>query len=207
MMEELDLLKKDWKKSEHNYQQISEDTIYKMLQKGSSSIVKWILIISILEVLVWSLISIVYNADDYLVNLNSKNLNDYFKYLTIFNYIIIALFIVIFYKNYAAISTTKSTKLLMSDILKTRQTVKYYVWYNLAIITISMIFGFFLAFNTNPEIQKLLENRTIFIFSVVICIFALAFFIVIFWLFYRLIYGILLEKLLNNYKELKKIDL
>jgi len=29
----------------------------------------------------------------------------------------------------------------------------------------------------------------------------------IFWLFYRLLYGILLRKLYNNYKELKKIDL
>jgi len=29
----------------------------------------------------------------------------------------------------------------------------------------------------------------------------------IFWLFYRLLYGILLKKLYRNYKELEKIDL
>jgi dolichyl-phosphate-mannose--protein O-mannosyl transferase len=29
----------------------------------------------------------------------------------------------------------------------------------------------------------------------------------LFWLFYRLLYGILLRKLNTNYKELKKIDL
>ena len=46
-MEELDLLKKYWKKSEDTFEQVSEVEIYKMLHKKSSSIVKWILIISI----------------------------------------------------------------------------------------------------------------------------------------------------------------
>ncbi len=207
MMEELDLLKKDWKKNENTFSQISEDDIYKMLHKGSSSIVKWILVISIVEVLLWTLISVIYNADEYFVEIHSEYLIDYFKYLTIFNYGVIAVFIYLFYKNYAAISTTTSTKKLMSDILKTRKTVQYYVWYNLAMIAVSMIIGFVLAFNINPEINKLLTNQKVYIFSIVLCVFALAFFLVVFWLFYRLIYGILLRRLLNNYKELKKIDL
>ena len=49
MMEELDLLKKDWKKSETNFQQKTESDIYKMLQKKSTSIVKWIFIISLIN--------------------------------------------------------------------------------------------------------------------------------------------------------------
>jgi hypothetical protein len=40
-------------------------------------------------------------------------------------------FIYLFYKNYIRISTIASTKQLMKDILKTRKTVQYYVWYNL----------------------------------------------------------------------------
>ena len=47
-MEELDLLKKDWKKNENSFEQISEVDIYKMLHKKSSSIVKWIFYISLL---------------------------------------------------------------------------------------------------------------------------------------------------------------
>ena len=50
-MKELDLLKKDWQKSDNSFEQVSEIEIYKMIHKKSSSIVKWILIISILEVL------------------------------------------------------------------------------------------------------------------------------------------------------------
>jgi DNA-binding CsgD family transcriptional regulator len=44
-------IKKDWQKSDNSFNQISETEIYKMIHKKSSSIVKWILIISILEVL------------------------------------------------------------------------------------------------------------------------------------------------------------
>ena len=53
-MKELDLLKKDWKKNANSFEQISETEIYKMIHKKSSSIVKWILIISILEILFWT---------------------------------------------------------------------------------------------------------------------------------------------------------
>ena len=47
-MKELDLLKKDWQKNDA-FEQVSEVDIYKMLHKKSSSIVKWIFIISILD--------------------------------------------------------------------------------------------------------------------------------------------------------------
>jgi hypothetical protein len=38
----------------------------------------------------------------------------------------------------------------MKDILKTRKTVQYYVWYNLAMIGVLLIIGFALFFY-NPE--------------------------------------------------------
>ena len=50
-MKELDLLKKDWQK-DTAFEQVSEVEIYKMLHKKSSSIVKWILIVSLLEFVV-----------------------------------------------------------------------------------------------------------------------------------------------------------
>ena len=207
MMEELDLLKKDWKKNEHSYQQISEVDIYKMLHKKSSSIVKWILIISILEVTLWTTISLVFNADEYLKSMNGEFMIEYCRYLNLFNYAVIAVFIFMFYKNYIAISTITSTKQLMKDILKTRKTVKYYVWYNLGMIVVSMIIGFILAFSLNPKIHELTSNNKIFIFTVLFCAVALVLFVGVFWLFYRLLYGTLLRKLFKNYNELKKIDL
>jgi hypothetical protein len=43
--------------------------------------------------------------------------------------------------------------------------------------------------------------------SMVVLILATAFLTCAFWLVYKLIYGILLKRLQNNYEELKKIDL
>jgi len=49
MMDELELLKKDWQAKDEHLPKLSYNDIYTMIWKKSSSIVKWILIISILE--------------------------------------------------------------------------------------------------------------------------------------------------------------
>lgn len=212
-MEELDLLKKAWQKDTHKYEQISETEIYKMLHKKSSSIVKWILIISIIEVLFWILVSVIWNTDDYIKKLHAENTIVYFKAFNIINYAIIMFFIYRFYKNYIKISTTASTKQLMQDILKARKTVKYYVWYNLGMITVSFIAGFVIAFCYNPEMESLKykitheESHMTLFKTVGFLLLIIVIFVFIFWLIYLLLYGILLRKLNTNYKELKKIDL
>lgn len=207
MIEELDLLKKDWKKSESSFQQITEVDIYKMIHKRSSSIVKWILIISILEVLLWTSVNVVFNTDDYLRQMHGEHLINYLKALTIFNYVVIAIFIYFFYINYRNISTTNSTKQLMKDILKTRKTVKYYVWYNLGMIVLSSIAGFILAFSINPKMSQITHNMKAMVITICVLAVFLIVFVGVFWLFYYLIYGTLLRKLFKNYNELKKIDL
>ncbi len=209
-MKELDLLKKDWQKN-NTFEQVSEVEIYKMLHKKSSSIVKWIFIISILEILLWTSISVFFNTDDYLKNIKHEELDVYFEVLTYFNYAVVLVFIYLFYKNYVAISATVSTKQLMKDILKTRKTVQCYVWYNLAMVGLSMMMGFFMAFTYNPEVVVLMDkvgnNTKVMVITIGLFILIIAAFLGIFWLFYRLLYGILLRRLYANYNELKKIDL
>jgi hypothetical protein len=210
IMKELDLLKKDWQKN-NAFEQVSEVDIYKMLHTKSSSIVKWIFIISILEILLWTSISVFFNTDDYLKNIKHEELDMFFEALTILNYAVILVFIYLFYKNYVSISTTVSTKQLMKDILKTRKTVQCYVWYNLGMVALSLMIGFFMAFNYNPEVvvlmDKIGDNTKVIVITIGIFALIIAAFLGIFWLFYRLLYGILLRKLYANYSELKKIDL
>ncbi len=212
-MDELDLLKKAWKKDTHSFEQVSETEIYKMIHQKSSSIVKWILIISLLEFALWAAVGILFNTDDAIKNLHAENFSIYLKVFTYVNYVVVVWFIYCFYRNYTKISTTTSTKQLMQDILRTRKTVQYYVWYNLSMIFISTIMGFIMAFVYNPKMNALKDKiaheenyRTL---SITICIIVLTtvVFVGIFWLFYRVLYGILLRKLQANYKELKKIDL
>ncbi|HEX8562197.1 MAG TPA: hypothetical protein VF676_04375 [Flavobacterium sp.] len=210
-MEELDLLKRDWKKNEHAFSQLSETEIYKMLHKKSSSIVKWIMIISVLELILWTVVGLLGNTDDFLANIGQDWVTVFFKTLNVFHYIVIVVLIYLFYKNYVRISTTASTKDLMHDILRTRKTVKFYVWYNLVMMALSLIVGFAINLKYNPEIHQMLEKfneNTGFMagvmFGMAICMIVI---VGLFWLFYRLLYGILLRRLLSNYKELKKIDL
>jgi polyferredoxin len=209
-MKELDLLKRDWQKND-TFEQVSEVEIYKMLHTKSSSIVKWIFIISILEILLWTSISVFFNTDDYLKNIKHEELDLYFEALTYFNYAVILVFIYLFYKNYVSISTTVSTKQLMKDILKTRKTVQCYVWYNLGMAALSLMIGFFMAFTYNPEVAVLMDkignNTKVMVITIGVFALIIAAFLGIFWLFYRLLYGILLRRLYANYSELKKIDL
>lgn len=209
----MDLLKKAWQKDSHKYEQVSETEIYKMLHTKSSSIVKWILIISIVEVLFWTAISVCYSTDEYMKKLHAESTIVYFKVLNFINYVVILYFIYRFYKNYIKISTTASTKQLMQDIIKTRKTVQHYVWYNLGMIVVSLIAGFGIAFAYNPKMEllkdKIAHEDNYHTLIIILAIMLLACIVVVgvFWLFYRLLYGILLRKLNANYRELKKIDL
>ena len=208
-MEELDLLKKAWQKDSHKFEQVSETEIYKMLHTKSSSIVKWILIISIIEVLFWTIVSVVWNTDELLIKMHASSLSLYFQIVNFVNYAVILWFIYNFYKNYIKISTTASTKQLMHDILRTRKTVKHYVWYNLAMILLCLVTGFTMAFNYDPVLKNKISHETNYqtICLIGILILASVVIIFVFWLIYLLLYGILLRKLNKNYKELKNIDL
>jgi hypothetical protein len=209
-MKELDLLKKDWQKNSDSFQQISENEIYKMIHRKSSSIVKWILIISILEISFWTFSNLFINTDDVLRKMNHPEIVTALEFLTYFNYVVVLIFVYIFYKNYRTISTTIATKSLMSAILKTRKTVQYYVWYNLGMIVITAILSFFIAFVYNPDMEFLREKlamngKAMFVTIGILFLVILGFF-GLFWCFYRIIYGTLLRRLYSNYKELKKID-
>ena len=205
-MKELDLLKKAWKKDTTSFEQVSEGAIYNMLQKKSSSIVKWILIISIIEFIILRGSDLLVLLDDkYKNELNLVHLYNFEVIITAINFVVLSLFIYLFYKNFKTINTGSSVKKLMKDILNTRKIVKYYVWYNLLLVSISSAIGVCFEIKNNIKFHLLYEKHEGLFISVGLAIIALS--ILLFWLFYKLLYGILLNKLNNNYKELLKIEL
>ena len=204
-MDELDLLKKDWKKQEGSFQQIGEKEIYGMLHKRSSSIVKWILIISILEFLFLRLLDLsIFLDDEYSNRMKEHHIYDFEKFVTIFNFVVLLVFIYYFYRNLKAINSSSSVKKLMQDIINTRKIVKYYVWYNLVLVGITSAIVIYSQFMYDKNINHLYDKYQLFFilggFFFVIII------LLLFWLFYRLLYGILLRRLQKNYNELQKID-
>lgn len=213
-MDELELLKKDWETSSKNYPELDKKTIYKLINKRSSSLVKWIFIISLLELVFWALISFVTSDAESLEQLKSYNVEHIIYPLTVFGYLVLGYFFYVFYKNYKNISTTEDTKLLMERILKTRKTVKHYVIFNLVFMYISIIIGVFIEITNNPEVQALIngidadgtKNVTIFYLIIVgVSILAMVLITALLLGFYYLIYGLLLKRLKANYKDLKEL--
>lgn len=212
MTEELDLLKKAWKKDAHSYQEVSEQQIYAMIHKRSSSIVKWILMISIAELIVWSGISFLFVDENYLKTLEMYHIDTLFKGLTFLNYAIVIVFIYLFYKNFKTISTTDTVKMLMYSIIKTRKTVQYYIWYNLSMFAIIFVVVVISQITYDPNLNSVIENNKDLDPQTFWIILGLTYFVLfaitfgLFWLFYKLIYGFLMRRLLNNHQELKKIN-
>ncbi|HEA31052.1 MAG TPA: hypothetical protein ENH91_13850 [Leeuwenhoekiella sp.] len=212
-MDELELLKKDWKKQEASLPHIKAEMLYGMIHKRSSSLTKWILIIAILEFIFWVGLNVITSTKDSIENLKSLHFYKINIALTITNFAIILFFIYRFYKNYKVIQTTDSTRRLMQKILKVRRTVNYYVIYNLSFLFTSAIMVMTAMYFYDPKVKKLLEiseNGQGSITSWGLVLLSAGFIIillVVFWLFYKLLYGILLTRLRRNYKELNKLEL
>lgn len=203
-MKELDLLKKDWQKTQSQFKEVSENEIYSMIHKKSSSVVKWILIVSIIEFVVLNGIGL-FLSDDF-----TKKFTELHPYLNIFekvNYLIVLGFIYLFYRNYKSISVVDSSKKLIEAILNTRKIVNIYIIWNIAIGSFFGVFGaidgFTAAYSKNNSLKAHIEPVTMAI-SVAV---SLLIIIPIIWVFYKLVYGWLLRNLSKNYEELKKINL
>jgi amino acid transporter len=212
-MDELELLKKDWQKEDSKYPKLTYNEIYKMILKKSSSIVKWIFIISLLEFVFWTLISFGLKDTESMKRFQEYDADIILIPLSVLGYIILAYFFYLFFKNYKTISATDTAKSLMENILKTRRTVKHYVAFNLIYLVVATVLVLFIEFDQDQQlIGKLNEasaNGDVFKFyaTMIISVFVvLAVFIVILLLFYYLIYGLLLKKLNTNYRELKKLE-
>jgi hypothetical protein len=212
-MEELDLLKKHWTKGEDVFQQVSEQQIYKMIHKNSSSIVKWIFIISILEFLLWSVISFCMKDGEIMRQFDTYQVEHIMTPLLIVGYLGLFYFFFQFYMNYRKITATDNVQKLINTILKTRKKVHQYVWFNIIYAVISVIIVLFIQFNYDQKLIDLIEvseksnnSMLIYVIYTAITVVFLAILIAFIWVFYRLVYGILLKRLYKNYEELKKIN-
>ncbi|WP_242085214.1 hypothetical protein [Aestuariivivens sediminis] len=212
-MDELEVLKKDWNKQDQRFRKLSYGEIYKMILKKSSSIVKWIFIISLLEFVFWFVISFLLKGTSVSRKVEALEMDHILIPLSVVSYIILIYFFYLFYKNYRNISATDNTKSLMENILKTRRTVKYYVIFNLVALVIGTVIGTFYALRHSPEFSEKMAIATsqddtfkIYAGTVIAIVIALAITILFLLVFYYLIYGLLLKRLNKNYRELKKLE-
>ncbi len=202
-MDQLEKLKGVWHDQNDLSIKFTKSDIFDMIQKKSSSVVKWILIVSIIEFILPNLLLL------FTDNTASKKLHDTYDLngimlnYTILYVIIIIGFIYYFYKNYKNISADNSVKDLLYSIILTRKTVKYYINTNLTLAAVIGLHVFYKVFNSSVFMDKLPENTNMLtVWATAIAVFAFVLFL--FWCVYKIVYGFFLRKLNSNYKELLK---
>lgn len=211
-MDELDVLKKQWQSRDQDLPKLTYKEIYNLLLKKSSSIVKWIFIISILELLFWvGLIFIL--PESYMDVTEELGMGNMIFYSNIVHFLIFITFIIFFYKNYRTIQVTDSTKTLMKSILRTRKTVRYFVYYNIGMFIVSSIVMNIIYYMNSDKLYELMDfassgipQENFALFFIISQVIVGILFVGVLMLFYWLVYGLLLRRLKSNYTELKKME-
>lgn len=210
-MDELDKLKTAWKSQDYSEHKVSTADIYKMLHAKSSSYVKWIFYISIIEFILVIILNLFVDNDKYLSIFNEMGMKTSLQIMTVISYAIMIIFMVLFYQNYKKICVDCDARTLMNRILKTRKTVKTYIYFNIGFMLFSMfimLYGIFSSAENTSLYKKMSDipeefSTNIFIISLVV---ATLLMVGVLLLIYRLIYGVLLRRLKKNYKELEQLE-
>ena len=211
---DLENYKKAWENQTEENQKVTKEEVYKMTKSKSSSIVKWIFIVGIIEFAFWLTLNAVFSNYEGLKVYEELNMMQYLNFLYYINFAVVVIFLYYFYKNYSSISTIDNTKSLMNKIIKTRKTVKYYVNFNV-LATLFAVFLFNILIISTPngietmlaaDNVKLDDTKNLMAIYIISQAIAVAIMILFLIGFYYLLYGIMLKKLKRNYKELAKLE-
>lgn len=214
-MDELELLKKDWKENKSDdFKNYTEKELFAMTKKRSVSIAKWVFIIALLELGFWFLIGYLMPSSsedkEYYEVLNNIPLikgilyvlGEFAVYLP---YVFIGLLLYLNFK----IKREENPKKLMEKILLMKKCIQWYIRIFLgeivAFFIISMILSFYIESNSLEGAE--LEELYLFAFVMFIPLLMIIFIFALFLRFiYHLVYGNLLHKLKQNYEELSRME-
>ena len=214
-MDELELLKKDWKENKSDdFKNYTEKELFAMTKKRSVSIAKWVFIIALLELGFWFLIGYLMPSSsedkEYYEVLNNTPLIKGILYVmdmisTLSPFVFIGL---VLYLNFK-IRTEENPKKLMEKILLMKKCIQWYIRIFLGEIVVFFIISLILIFYTKYYTLEAEEIEGLYFFAFVMFI-PLLMIIFIFALFlrfiYHLVYGKLLHKLKQNYEELSRME-
>ncbi|MCT1526263.1 hypothetical protein [Sphingobacterium hotanense] len=204
-MDELDFLKQHWNKDE-DFPKVDKEGIRKMLHNSSSSIVKWIFYISILELLAGLALNFLL-PNDTDINPDSDIVSTLENALSVVFYIVIAYFIYKFFSSYRSIKNTSNTKVLLRDIIETRKAVDQYIRFNIyyiiavsALVTVTMMI-------TDGVFVKPWGEAAFYVVGIsIFMIIAIAILLGLVKFYYKVVYRRLVNKLNKNYEQLVQLD-
>lgn len=202
---ELENLRKAWK--EQKTASFDKEAILAMLKKKSSSVAKWIFIVSICEFALMLALSVLFPKD------NTESLGVSYNLVSdvvdIVGYFLIFVFMFLFFLNYRRIKSKDDVATLLSNILRTRKTVEYYIYSNIVLFVFFSIYNIYWLFHSKFPLftweDSTVSQKAMLAFFIFGGILITVVFIILIYLFYRLLYGFLLKRLRKNYNEIKKI--
>ncbi|WEK71763.1 MAG: beta-carotene 15,15'-monooxygenase [Candidatus Chryseobacterium colombiense] len=216
---DLDSFKKTWQ--EQPVQEKYDNTeILQMLNKKSRNYVKYIFWISVVELLFFSGIGLFYvikgdESNSFLKLLERlgaqktpeiiANFDTIYFAIKILSLLVTAYFVFKFYQNYHKIKIEENLKGLITRIIQFKKTVNAFILISIAILLLFiMTFTAFIFYalnsqNIEPKGSDLMIVIGIIMVSTILCV-------LLIWLYYKLVYGIIIRKLDKNLKQLKDID-
>lgn len=207
----LDSLKKAWK-SQVEEKKYSSDEIFKMLKRKSISSVKWVFIISLIELML-TVIAYIFMFSNFSITDYHEELMKSMGYwgvvyeiLSFFVYGVTFLFIYFFFKSYKSIKVQSSIKDLSQDIISYRRLVNYFIYFNLIMIFVLIGIAIVPMLSSNPELADVEWTSSTGIGIIVGMTLTLFVFIGLSWLYYYIVYGTFRRRLRRNLKELDRLE-
>ena len=210
-MDELELLKKDWKENKSDdFKNYTEQELFAMTKKRSVSIAKWVFIIALLELGFWFLIAnLVPSSSSEDKYQDIPFIDGILSVMDIISILLPYVFIGwLLYLNFR-IKREENPKKLMEKILLMKKCIQWYIRIFLGEIVVFFIISMVLSFyiESNSLEGKELEELYFMIFIMFIPFLMIIFIFVLFLRFiYHLVYGKLLHKLKQNYEELSRME-
>jgi len=216
---DLDNFKKTWQEQDILPKYDSTE-IEAMLNKSSKNYVKYILWISIAEFLVILCMNFYYaflgNDRNSLMSILSRlgiknttslevNFTHLYFYLKLVSLLMTAFFVVKFFRNYRKINIESNLKKLILQIINFKKTVNFFILANILLIILFTVVLLVVTLTVLSQ-QNIHLNSPTLIRFLVGTIVMMGISVVLIWVYYRLVYGIILKRLGKNLEELQRID-
>lgn len=216
---DLDSFKKTWQEQPVQ-EKYDYNEILQMLNKKSRNYVKYIFWISVFEFLFFTLIGLFYiiqgKESNSFINILTKlgvqrtselenTFDNIYLVLKVLSLAITAYFVFKFYQNYKVVKIEENLKKFILQIITFKKTVNAFILINIALlITFTSIFTIFVFYILNTQNVEITNSTLIgFVAGIII---STVFTVIMVWLYYRVVYGIIIKKLDKNLTQLKEID-
>ena len=216
---DIDSFKNTWQQQEVK-PKYDTGEILSMLNQKSRNYVKYILWISIAEFLVFLVMNVYYisHNDDSAEFFNvlarlgitkSTELESNFAHLymglKIVSLLVTAFFVVKFFINYKKIHVESNLKKFILQIMRFKRTVNHFILANIALLLLFMVIMMGFTFKVLSAQNIHMDHPTLIGFMIGSTLMILLM-IGLIILYYRVVYGIILNRLGRNLKQLQEMD-